>query len=58
LIDVHARRLAKRLGGLLLALATAGVYLHKSTLSFDEYVQEYEKRWNPNPQRPQKLQEY
>jgi hypothetical protein len=49
LIDVYARRLAERLGGLPLALATAGAYLHKSTLSFDEYLQEYEKRWDLNP---------
>jgi tetratricopeptide (TPR) repeat protein len=58
LTDGHARHLAERLGGLPLALATAGAYLHKSTLGFDEYLQEYEKRWNLDPRRPQKLQEY
>jgi tetratricopeptide (TPR) repeat protein len=58
LTDGHARRLAERLGGLPLALATAGAYLHKSTLGFDEYLQQYEKRWNLDPRRPQKLQEY
>jgi tetratricopeptide (TPR) repeat protein len=58
LTDFHARRLAERLGGLPLALATAGAYLHKSNLSFEQYLQEYEKRWNLNPRRPLKLQEY
>jgi tetratricopeptide (TPR) repeat protein len=58
LTDFHARRLAERLGGLPLALATAGAYLHKSILSFEQYLQEYEKRWDLNPRRPLKLQEY
>jgi Tetratricopeptide repeat len=57
LIDVYACRLAERLGGLPLALATAGAYLHKSILSFEQYLREYEKRWNLNPQRPLQLQE-
>ncbi|KAF7508034.1 hypothetical protein GJ744_009616 [Endocarpon pusillum] len=56
--DVSARRLAERLGGLPLALATAGAYLQKSTLSFEQYLQEYEKRWNLNPRRPLHLEEY
>lgn len=57
-LDIHARRLAERLGGLPLALATAGAYLHKSPLSFERYLQEYEERWNVNPRRPLQLQEY
>ncbi len=58
LIDDHARQLAERLGGLPLALATAGVYLRKSVLSFEQYLHEYERRWNLNPRRPVQLQEY
>ncbi|ERF75445.1 hypothetical protein EPUS_00238 [Endocarpon pusillum Z07020] len=56
--SVPARRLAERLEGLPLALATAGAYLQKSTLSFEQYLQEYEKRWNLSPRRPLQLQEY
>jgi tetratricopeptide (TPR) repeat protein len=41
-----------------LALTTAGAYLRKSTLSFEQYLHEYEKRWNINPRRPLKLHEY
>lgn len=57
-IDISARRLAERPGGLPLALATAGAYLRKSTFTFERYLQEYEKRWNIDPRRPLKLQEY
>ena len=41
-----------------MALTTAGTYLRKSTLSFEQYLHEYEKRWNINPRRPLKLHEY
>ncbi|KAK5080183.1 hypothetical protein LTS08_008757 [Lithohypha guttulata] len=58
--DFHAQRLAERLAGLPLALATAGAFLHKdkSTETFAWYLREYEKRWNINPQRPLRLSEY
>ncbi|KAJ5300306.1 uncharacterized protein N7443_005308 [Penicillium atrosanguineum] len=56
--DPHAKGLAKRLAGLPIALATAGTYLQRSTLSFERYLQEYEKRWNLDPRHPTKLQEY
>ncbi|KAJ5640322.1 uncharacterized protein N7484_008184 [Penicillium longicatenatum] len=56
--DLHAKRLAKRLAGLPLALATAGTYLQRSTFTFERYLQEYEKRWNIDPRRLTKLQEY
>ncbi|KAJ9656807.1 hypothetical protein H2198_004695 [Neophaeococcomyces mojaviensis] len=56
--DLHARRLAERMQGLPLALATAGAYLHKSTWTFERYLQEYERRWNINPRRPLQLREY
>ncbi|KAF3481566.1 kinesin light chain [Arthroderma uncinatum] len=56
--DSHANRLAKRLDGLPLALATAGAYLRHSSFTFERYLQEYEKRWNINPCRPPTLEEY
>ncbi|KAF3492138.1 uncharacterized protein GIQ15_01655 [Arthroderma uncinatum] len=56
--DPYAQRLAERLGGLPLALATAGAYLRQSSLTFERYLQEYEKRWNIDPRRPPRLQEY
>ncbi|KAL4935205.1 hypothetical protein BDV06DRAFT_133555 [Aspergillus oleicola] len=57
-IDTHARRLAERLAGLPLALATAGAFLQHSTLTFKRYLEEYEKHWNINPRRPTRLEEY
>ncbi|EAW19385.1 TPR repeat protein [Aspergillus fischeri NRRL 181] len=56
--DPHAKRLAERLAGLPLALATAGTYLQRSTFTFERYLKEYEKRWNINPRRPLQLKEY
>ncbi|KAJ5611988.1 TPR repeat protein [Penicillium lagena] len=56
--DPYAMRLAERLAGLPLALATAGTYLRRSTFTFERYLQEYEKRWNISPRRPLQLQEY
>ncbi|KAJ9480820.1 hypothetical protein VN97_g12706 [Penicillium thymicola] len=56
--DPHAKRLAERLAGLPLALATAGTYLQRNTFTFERYLQEYEKRWNISPRRPLQLQEY
>ncbi|CAG8907052.1 unnamed protein product, partial [Penicillium egyptiacum] len=56
--DPHASLLAERLAGLPLALATAGTYLQRSTLTFERYLQEYKRRWNIDPRRPTKLQEY
>ncbi|KAK5263058.1 hypothetical protein LTR96_011509 [Exophiala xenobiotica] len=56
--DIHARRLAERLAGLPLALATAGAYLYQSTFTFERYLQEYEKHWNIDPRRSLPLPEY
>jgi tetratricopeptide (TPR) repeat protein len=39
-------RLAQRLDGLPLALATAGAYLSQSADSFDDYLQLYNNSWN------------
>ncbi|CAG8212714.1 unnamed protein product [Penicillium nalgiovense] len=56
--DPNAKRLAERLAGLPLALATAGTYLQHSTIDCERYLQEYEKRWNIDPRRPTRLTEY
>ncbi|KAJ5771463.1 uncharacterized protein N7511_003514 [Penicillium nucicola] len=57
--DPHAKHLAKRLAGLPLALATAGTYLQRRKgFTFKRYLHEYEKRWNIDPRRPTKLNEY
>ncbi|KJK61032.1 Tetratricopeptide repeat [Aspergillus parasiticus SU-1] len=58
LLDLFAVQLAERLAGLPLALATAGAYLQKSPFTFQRYLEEYENRWNIDPRRPVKLQEY
>jgi tetratricopeptide (TPR) repeat protein len=48
----------ERLGGLPLALATAGAFLQRRPWSFERYLEEYEAKWNIDPRRPIKLQEY
>ncbi|PKY07197.1 TPR-like protein [Aspergillus campestris IBT 28561] len=57
-LDPHAKRLAERLAGLPLALATVGTFLRRSTFTFERYLQEYENDWNVDPHRPIKLQDY
>ncbi|KAL9101256.1 MAG: hypothetical protein Q9163_003470 [Psora crenata] len=44
--DSSAERLARRLDGLPLALATAGAYLRQSAESFDEYFELYDQSWS------------
>ncbi|KAJ5723983.1 hypothetical protein N7488_002018 [Penicillium malachiteum] len=56
--DPYAIRLAERLAGFPLALAAAGAYLQRSTLTFERYLQEYETRWNIDPCQPIELQAY
>lgn len=57
--DEDARRLVERLAGLPLALATAGAYLSKSpSMTFQQYLDAYEKYWDIDPRRPLELQEY
>ncbi|KAK5425320.1 hypothetical protein LTR34_011248, partial [Exophiala xenobiotica] len=53
-----AQRLAERLAGLPLALATAGALLRQSIFTFERYLEEYEQCWNVDPRRPLPLQEY
>ncbi|KAI1610554.1 putative kinesin light chain [Exophiala viscosa] len=43
--DPDARRLAQRLDGHPLALATAGAFLSQSAISFGQYLRRYEERW-------------
>lgn len=50
--------MAERLDGLPLALATAGAFLGKSTVSFQQYLDAYERDWNVNPHRLEQLQDY
>jgi tetratricopeptide (TPR) repeat protein len=57
-VDPYAKRLAERLKGLPLALATAGTYLQLTPLTFQRYLQEYEERGNVNAYRHIKLQDY
>ena len=48
----------ERLAGLPLALVTAGAYLHKNTITFQQYLEAYENRWEVDPRRSLRLQEY
>ncbi|KAH8197158.1 hypothetical protein TruAng_008687 [Truncatella angustata] len=43
--NVHARNLAKELDGLPLALATAGAYLRRVSISFADYLRLYKDSW-------------
>ncbi|KAJ6003231.1 TPR repeat protein [Penicillium sp. IBT 35674x] len=56
--DPFAERLAERLDGFPLVLATAGVFVQMTGLSFERYLQEYETRWNIDPNRSITPQEY
>jgi hypothetical protein len=44
-VDADAVKLAKRLDGFPLALATAGVYLKQAAISFSDYLRLYETLW-------------
>ena len=57
-VDPDACRLTQRLAGLPLALVTAGAYLRKTVLTFRQYLEAYDQRFNINPRRPIQLQEY
>lgn len=50
--------MVERLGGLPLALVTAGAYLRKTTLTFQQYLEAYEQRWQIDRRRPVQLLEY
>jgi tetratricopeptide (TPR) repeat protein len=44
-VDADAGKLAKRLDGFPLALATAGAYLKQAAISFSDYLRLYETSW-------------
>lgn len=56
--EPFARKLAERLAGLPIALATAGAYLRTVPFTFEKYLQEYENRWNLNPTSPHNVEGY
>jgi hypothetical protein len=45
ILDPDTVRLAEKLDGLPLILATAGQYLYKSAISFSEYLRQYKELW-------------
>lgn len=51
-------KLATRLDGLPLALATAGTYLGQTSDSFDDYLRLYEDSWDDLEQNSEELLEY
>jgi tetratricopeptide (TPR) repeat protein len=57
-LDPNAVKLAKRLDGLPLALATAGMYLGQCTSSVDEYLDTYEQHWQDLSHNADELLEY
>jgi tetratricopeptide (TPR) repeat protein len=57
-LDPDAVKLAKRLDGLPLALATAGTYLGQSTSSVGEYLDTYEQHWQNLSHNADELLEY
>ncbi|THC89052.1 hypothetical protein EYZ11_011501 [Aspergillus tanneri] len=56
--DPYAKKLATRLDGLPLALATAGAYVQRRSFTFKGYLQEYEKQWKIDSRRLPQLPEY
>ncbi|KAJ5557284.1 TPR repeat protein [Penicillium frequentans] len=56
--DPFAERLAKRLDGFPLVLATAGVFVQMTGLTFERYLQEYKTHWNIYPNQLITPQEY
>lgn len=56
--DPDARKLANRLDGLPLALATAGSYLSQTSNSFAEYLKLYEDSWHDLEENSKELLEY
>ncbi|RDW56928.1 HET-domain-containing protein [Coleophoma crateriformis] len=56
--DPHAIRLAEKLDGLPLALATTGAYLKQSAISFSNYLRLYEKSWADLQKKSPELSSY
>lgn len=57
-LDSDAKELVKRLGGLPLALATAGVYIQRNKCTFKHYLKEYKNHWVFNSNSHIKFPEY
>src|SRR5436305_15079414 len=57
-IDPHAVKLAEKLDGLPLALATAGAYLDQVATSFADYLRLYEESWLKLQQTSPELDSY
>ena len=57
-LDTDAHKLAKRLDGLPLALATAGTYISQTADCFADYLQMYEESWNDLAENSDELLEY
>jgi len=58
ILDPDAVRLAEKLDGLPLALATAGAYLDQLTISFLDYLRLYEESWAKLQQTSPELSSY
>lgn len=56
--SLDAEKLADRLGGLPLALATTGEYTRRNKISFKEYLDYYETEWNALKARDKELSDY
>src|SRR4051794_26052880 len=56
--DAGAHQLVERLDGFPLALATAGAFLKRSSLSFAQYVELYNSTWNVSGPRSRPLPDY
>ncbi|KAJ5575003.1 TPR-like protein [Penicillium hetheringtonii] len=56
--DPTAKELVKRLGGLPLALATAGVYIKRNKCTFEHYLNDYKDHWIFNTYNYIRLPEY
>lgn len=50
--------MAERLAGLSLALVTAGAYPGKQAITFQQYLDAYERGWQVDPRRPPQLADH
>ena len=58
MLDPDAARLAEKLDGLPLALATAGAYLNQTGISFSDYLRLYKESWARLQETSPKLSSY
>ena len=57
-LDPAVEEIVKQLGGLPLALATAGVYIRRNKCTFEYYLKAYKDHWIFNSYNYMKLPEY